>query len=255
MRTTPLAGARLNAHLRSLLMLFGTYLGPIGVVGQNPKPSAVPEDALLESIIEDVKTKCCFVGTPILLSKASPQPPSPSASTSSGDNMILADPPDTGTDVDASHTSKQRRASGSSLAGPSTQVHTMRDLYVLHSTATDLTVKIPAPGMAPTGPGTTTFTRASLLIPGWIRERGAELLFEDGDIDETSVAEVILDSLLKVSQLHCIFNFDLTILHLRSRSIFEENSHPQSWSREALVCFPDSYQDCKLSSSDSSPLL
>lgn len=44
--------------------------------------------------------------------------------------------------------------------------------------------------------------RGTLVVPGWIRERAAEVLFEGGDVDESSVAEVILDSLLKVGSKH-----------------------------------------------------
>ncbi|CAO0796179.1 unnamed protein product [Mucor circinelloides] len=40
-------------------------------------------------------------------------------------------------------------------------------------------------------------TRATLLLPGWIRERAVEVLFE-GDEDEPSIAQCILDSLLKL---------------------------------------------------------
>lgn len=40
-------------------------------------------------------------------------------------------------------------------------------------------------------------TRANLLIPGWIRERTVEVLFE-GDEDEPSITQSILDSLLKL---------------------------------------------------------
>ncbi|KAF7336758.1 Fungal specific actin related protein [Mycena venus] len=40
--------------------------------------------------------------------------------------------------------------------------------------------------------------RGTLIIPGWVRERTPEVLFEGGDVDESSVAEVILDALLKV---------------------------------------------------------
>ena len=44
-----------------------------------------------------------------------------------------------------------------------------------------------SPGVgAPTGRGT-------LIIPGWVRERAAEVLFEGGDVDESSVAKVMLD--------------------------------------------------------------
>jgi actin-related protein 10 len=50
--------------------------------------------------------------------------------------------------------------------------------------------------------------RGTLIIPGWVRERAAEVLFEGGDVDESSVAEVILDALLKVTDdtfLHSYF--------------------------------------------------
>lgn len=40
-------------------------------------------------------------------------------------------------------------------------------------------------------------TRATLLLPGWIRERAVEVLFE-GDEDEPSIAQCILDALLKL---------------------------------------------------------
>jgi actin-related protein len=41
-------------------------------------------------------------------------------------------------------------------------------------------------------------TRANLLLPGWIRERTVEVLFEGDEEDEPSIAQCILDSLLKV---------------------------------------------------------
>lgn len=50
--------------------------------------------------------------------------------------------------------------------------------------------------------------RGTLIIPGWIRERAAEVLFEGGDVDESSVAEVILEALLKVD---CLVLIDLFI--------------------------------------------
>ena len=41
--------------------------------------------------------------------------------------------------------------------------------------------------------------KATLLIPGWIRERAAEVLFEGDDDDEPSVVHCVLNALLKVS--------------------------------------------------------
>jgi actin-related protein 10 len=81
-------------------------------------------------------------------------------------------------------------------------------LYQRHSTATDLRIRVVPPVSQQTGTG-----RGTLVIPGWIRERAAEVLFEGGDIDEGSVAETILDALLKVVFFHSrtsrILTFDL----------------------------------------------
>jgi hypothetical protein len=67
------------------------------------------------------------------------------------------------------------------------------NMYKRHSTATDLQMRIMPPLSQQTGTG-----RGTLIIPGWIRERAAEVLFEGGDVDESSLAELILDTLLKV---------------------------------------------------------
>jgi actin-related protein 10 len=66
-------------------------------------------------------------------------------------------------------------------------------MYTRHSTATDLSIKVVPPVSQQMGTG-----RGTLIIPGWIRERAAEFLFAGGDVDECSVAEVVLESLLKV---------------------------------------------------------
>lgn len=42
-------------------------------------------------------------------------------------------------------------------------------------------------------------TNATLLIPGWIRERAADVLFEGSDEDEPSITHSVLDAMLKVS--------------------------------------------------------
>lgn len=70
----------------------------------------------------------------------------------------------------------------------------LASMYKRHSTATDLHMRVIPPASQQTGTG-----RGTLIIPGWVRERAAEVLFEGGDVDESSVAEVILDALLKVN--------------------------------------------------------
>jgi actin-related protein 10 len=81
-------------------------------------------------------------------------------------------------------------------------------MYTRFSTATDLHLRVIPPASQQTGTG-----RGTLIVPGWIRERAAEVLFEGGDVDESSVAEVILDALLKVviSQLHLSYILTLIV--------------------------------------------
>ncbi|KAJ3522741.1 hypothetical protein NMY22_g11755 [Coprinellus aureogranulatus] len=66
----------------------------------------------------------------------------------------------------------------------------LASMYKKHSTATDLQMRVQPVQQTGTGMGT-------LIIPGWIRERAAEVLFE-GDVDESSLAETVLNSLLKI---------------------------------------------------------
>jgi actin-related protein 10 len=198
-RSTPLAGARLSAHLRSLLLLFGSYLPPMGVVGSAPKATSVPEDVLTDTVVEEVKTRCCFVGEPIHSSKNRPR--SSSSSTVAADDAVSVDTSGDSAPSESGHSrvsvEVDNPSDSASTTYPGRQLSVMRDLYVRHSSATDLRLAVPVPGAVPSGAGTSTTIRATLIIPGWVRERAAEVLFEDGDLDETSVAEVILDALLK----------------------------------------------------------
>ena len=93
----------------------------------------------------------------------------------------------------------------------------LANMYMRHSTATDIHIRVVPPISQQTGTG-----RGTLIIPGWIRERAAEVLFEGGDVDESSVAEVILDALLKVCHLYDLHPMiiQFTAPLKRSHSIF-----------------------------------
>ncbi|TFK49938.1 actin-domain-containing protein [Heliocybe sulcata] len=217
LRTTPLAGSRLTSHLRALLLLFGTYLPPptsLSAAANIPaaaRSSRVPEEILTDAVIEEIKTRCCFVGD--VLDSSDTQVTSPSG----GDRSTELDLPPlsdatqsesdfsrVSMDVDSS-TSEQHASSGFSVISHSqlppaerrfpseNHLQALASMYTRHSTATDLSLKVVPPLSQQTGTG-----RGTLIIPGWIRERAAEVLFEGGDVDESSVAEVILESLLKV---------------------------------------------------------
>lgn len=188
-QTSPLAGMRLSSHLRALLLLFGVYRPPSNLdlrsstrSTSNPKPTRVPEDLLTEELIEEIKTRCCYVGNPLpasasqnfLRSAGSSSPPPPPSS----------DPPESeDTSIEMEETDPH--------------ISTIDKYYGQHSKATELRMRVKHPNAQSEDMGLGT-----LVIPGWIRERAAELLFEDGDLDEQSVVEVVLRSLRKVLRKH-----------------------------------------------------
>ncbi|KAG8983817.1 hypothetical protein FRB90_005718 [Tulasnella sp. 427] len=212
-RTSPLAGARLTAHLRALLSLFASYRPPPTIIRAAAQPSPatrVPEEILTEALVEEVKTKCLFVGTPFdptaseaddamevdQLSSASTGTPSESG-RSSRLSMSEAQAP--------SSAASGSRASGSGLGSTSSShnvaeshLRSMAELYKRHANATDVHMKVVPPPAHAAAAGSFNNARGTLIIPGWIRERATEVLFEGGDIDERNVVEMILDSLLKV---------------------------------------------------------
>ncbi|KZP23805.1 fungal-specific actin related protein [Athelia psychrophila] len=209
LRTTPLAGSRLASHLRSLLLLFGTYLPPptsLSAAANIPasnRSTRVPEEVLTDAVIEEIKTRCCFVSDALdLLSSemraASPSdsmdmevPPSDSA-TSESEFSRASVGADSAVSSDFSVISYPNTPSG---AQPQSEnpLQALASMYTRHSTATELRIGVMPPASQQAGTG-----RGTLVIPGWIRERAAEVLFEGGDVDESSVAEIVLDALIKI---------------------------------------------------------
>ncbi|KAI0047984.1 fungal-specific actin related protein [Auriscalpium vulgare] len=216
LRTTPLAGARFTAHLCALLLLFGTYLPPptsLSAAANIPvatRSMRVPQEVLTEAVLEEIKTRCSFVGEPL-----DPSSDMRVMSPSGGDDSMEIDLPPSDTAPSESDFSRvsadlesnvesQPASSGFSIVSRSQiaperptrgegHLQALASMYTRHSTATDLHIKVVPPVAQQAGTG-----KGTLIIPGWIRERAAEVLFEGGDVDESSVAETVLDSLLKV---------------------------------------------------------
>ncbi|KAF7312503.1 Fungal specific actin related protein [Mycena indigotica] len=214
-RTTPLAGSRLTSHIRALLLLFGTYLPPptslsaaVNVPAAN-RASRVPQEILTDALVEEIKARCCFVGDALGISPAETREATPGDEL--GSEMDIPPPSDyTQSESDFSlagrdsNFSSQRASSEFSIisnprvpgvdANREGHLQALETLYKRHSSATELRMRVTPPASQPSGTGLGT-----LIIPGWVRERAAEVLFEGGDVDERSLAEIILDSLLKVS--------------------------------------------------------
>jgi actin-related protein 10 len=82
LKSTPSAGSRLTHHLRALLLLFGTYMPPPTLSGAANIPTQtrstrISEEMLTDAIVEEIETRCCFVGTPLDASPADVQTGSP----------------------------------------------------------------------------------------------------------------------------------------------------------------------------------
>lgn len=242
-QTTPMAGSRLTSHIRALLLMFATYLPPpsslsaaISVPSLN-RATRVPQEVLTDSVVEEIKTRCCFVGEAFESTKDPRREDTPGPEDLSSDMDI---PPSSDASVsgsDFSHAAMSQPDSEfsvvSGLPGPHSHADHMGEnhlqaianMYKRHSTATDLEMRVMPPPSQQTGTG-----RGTLIIPGWIRERAAEVLFEGGDVDESSLAELILDTLLKVGILKVPNSLDSNGYLGASRP--EKNDvfiHPCNW--------------------------
>ena len=199
--------------------MFGTYIPPATSLSATMNiPAAsrsirVPQDILTDKLVDEIKSRICFVGEPIdtdpqSQSQSHPMSPGPSEHDLPPSDPALSESEFSrvSADVDRDSSFSAHAASSgysvvshSQLAGivdpalREDRVQALATMYGRHSTATDIHMRVDPPPAQQTGTG-----RGTLIIPGWIRERAAEVLFEGGDVDESSVAEVILDTLLKV---------------------------------------------------------
>lgn len=175
MHATSCAGKRLKQRLRSLLLRYARYTPPPNLSSSNtgPRPTAgpVPSECLTPSLLEDLVTRALFVGSPI-----GQDPPSSDADVEMQETEVrLQDTYDESKDVRLLDSLKSR--------------------YEANSTATNLNHRISNPH-SPSGS-----LKGLLVIPGWIRERAADVLFESGDVDEPSIVETILEVILQVRGL------------------------------------------------------
>ncbi|KAJ6623966.1 actin-domain-containing protein [Mycena sp. CBHHK59/15] len=174
LRTTPLAGARLTSHLRALLLLFGTYLPPPTSLSAAANIPAANRSMRVPQ--EEIKARCCFVGE-ALGGSHDTRDATPGDESS---EMDLPPSDSTHSESDFSHAGRDTSSEFSIISHPRVpsadnprgegHLQALATLYQRHSTATELQMRV----------------------------RTAEVLFEGGDVDESSTAEVILDALLKV---------------------------------------------------------
>ena len=122
----------------------------------------VPPFILTRNVLEDIRIRGCFVAPPITT-----------------DNQV----DDQGLLVHANTMTEEESIIAEGLYCK----------YSKTTTVPDATFRTPHHDGAHASVGT-------LKIPGWIRARSAEIFFEGGDEDQSSVVQVVLESLLKVSR-------------------------------------------------------
>ncbi|GAA5988767.1 hypothetical protein JCM10908_006161 [Rhodotorula pacifica] len=175
---SPVAGRRLNRRLRALLLAFAPYIPPPTSLTSTAQasPTHLPREVLTEELVEEIKTRLCFVSEAAPLAEAIP----------SADDMAeqpLREDLDPTDEDEALVDHLYERYSRSS---PSTQ---------------PVSFRVPT-----TSRSATTYTssghsvgRGWIQVPGWIRERAAEVLWEDeDDQDERGLANIVLECLLRL---------------------------------------------------------
>lgn len=177
--TTPVAGRRLNRRLRTLLLSYGCHAPPPPSLNSTEPARAgrPPREILDNDLIEEIKTRLCFVGDPIApLSEAA-------------ESVALG--PD------------ESLNSGSDEADPDEAL--VKHLYKRYSQTAPTTKPVSfRVSSAATAASTTHSVGCGWFqVPGWIRERAAEVLWEEeeGDLDERGLAGVVLECLLRVRSL------------------------------------------------------
>ena len=170
--TTTRGGLRLRTRLKALLLNHGSYLPPPSLSSTATTRATVgkiPIELLTDEFLDDIVSRACLV-----------------APTST---------------PDASATAQETTESATSSSPPYSEaddtalMEQLKSQYRIASTASSLTVPVtPNPPVAGNLKGT-------ILVPGWIRERVADLLFEPSDEEEEqSIQDTILSCILQVSE-------------------------------------------------------
>lgn len=201
--STPLAGHRLNKRLRALLLKYGEYVAPPTSLISNtnsPKRGRIPKEVLSDELVEEIKNRCCFVGERLADNEEEGE----------GDLAeFFPDVDDEGKDGGGEGDDDEDPGMGLLRSDAEDDSKALRALYKKFSKtskATTVSFKIPASASSKDPPPGTNAGRGWISIPGWVRERAAEVFFEggNGDGDGLSLEEIVCESLLKVRP-HLLF--------------------------------------------------
>ncbi|OAV94999.1 hypothetical protein PTTG_05497 [Puccinia triticina 1-1 BBBD Race 1] len=199
-KSTTRAGSRLSARLSVLLSRFAQYLiipkfGQSSLSTSNPritKPTHIPPGLLTPAVVEDIKTRLLFVSQDKLQldNQSEPiQPLTEQAEQEEGqDNQ--------GLEEDYSESNNHQL------------LDTLERIYRRSTSpdTQDVVYKLPAPQPSQSNPRPPCI--GVIRVPGWMRERASEILFnptlssigqiEEEEDESLSIPEIILECLLKL---------------------------------------------------------
>lgn len=176
------AGKRLARRLRSLLLHYATYVPSFSASSNDgPELRRVPDSLLTWKYLDQIISKALLVADGSMVDTKDVEFPEPA-------RILLTDE----VDNDAMMLALERRYNIKSR---------VKDLVMLVPPSTRPATKPPTQPstLGPFSDSATSNTnRGSIIIPGWIRERAAEVLFEEGDEDDPSLVQMVLMTLIKV---------------------------------------------------------
>lgn len=207
-RTSSRAAKRLYSRLKALLLTFARFIPPPPSLQTKPSSAKeracpVPKELLTNDFLEEIVAKCCFVSHLTQNGKKGSDESKFSSQSSSTWNYAqsadieLAKMDQDGTiDLEAMDSLKARYSSQSSATNFTMIVPKPESAHLPQSQASTSGSRI---GSSLSQQQNLSSARGIIAIPGWIRECAFEVLFEEGDEDECSITELVLDSILAVS--------------------------------------------------------
>ncbi|KAN0060131.1 hypothetical protein ACQY0O_008105 [Thecaphora frezii] len=233
--TTPRASRALNRRLRALLLHHARFLPTHSTVPASSalvskqKVSNVPEALLNDDLLEHIKAKALITGpyepamgeatqisasasaSSMAAGKAAFDPstfgksgglPSSSSATQSSSNPFVAAEPRAPPSLNRLY--QDLKQYDEAQDGPKMQA--LKTTYRPYSRATAMTVAVSGclNTAASTAPSSTSSfvveatPTGAIAIPGWIRDRAAEVLFESDGDDEASIVELAVDVIRKL---------------------------------------------------------
>ncbi|KAI5478184.1 hypothetical protein MNV49_005351 [Pseudohyphozyma bogoriensis] len=165
--SSPRAGSQINQRLKSLLLQFGLYVPPPSSLNSTTPPvrTRIPKEVLTEELLEEIKCRTCFVA------KGGVQ------------------------EGDEEESFEDEMDDEEEVGGESVRLlKRMQRRWAGKSETTTISFKVPGFSAPPVTSGV---GRGWIQVPGWVRERAAEVLWEKGDEDEMSLSEMVLEALLK----------------------------------------------------------